>query len=417
MSSREFRNNLILISFCLNVGLGATTFNLYREFRSKFFEISSKFFFLISLIYLIGFCIYVFLIKKGFKNLITEYKILNSIERNLISIGAFYLKTDYYYVLPRIKILLKDNLIKITTDDLKIRKALENYQQNFSSALPEYLIVSNSYFNSFESEFIIQFRDEREDNRRVFKSLKEYSEHIKQLEKYSLEIDNTHRVNLIDYAHFGIFGSTGSGKTYLTQLLLLQAIIKGFDVSVFDVKRSYMAFSDFVDYETEPSRIVEKLEEVAEEMKERQNNLSDILKHDPRALAVEYGYRQKIIFIEEYIGLKSMLSDNKEYLKKLENLVKEISVLARSVNISLIIVSQSGSVDLIDSSIKNNLNKIFMGYLASNIQVSTFGQGVDVPIFTEIKKGYGYIQLDRVEQIKVPEIHYAVSELEKLNTA
>ena len=88
--------------------------------------------------------------------------------------------------------------------------------------------------------------------------------------------------------------------------------------------------------------------------------------------------------------------------------------MARSVNISLFIVAQSSSVDIIDSAIKNNLNKIFLGHLASNIQVSTFGTGVEVPLFSQIEKGYGYIQLDKVEQIKVPNVLYSVDELNQL---
>ena len=92
-------------------------------------------------------------------------------------------------------------------------------------------------------------------------------------------------------------------------------------------------------------------------MRDRQNNLADILKIDPQALAVRYGYRPKLVLIEEYIGLKTLL--DKEETKTLDRVVKEISVLARSVNISLVIVAQSSSVDIIDASIKNNLTGIW----------------------------------------------------------
>jgi DNA segregation ATPase FtsK/SpoIIIE-like protein len=228
-----------------------------------------------------------------------------------------------------------------------------------------------------------------------------------------MEVDEEHQIRLLDYSHWAILGSTGSGKSYLAQLLLIQFVRKCFDVRIYDVKKSYAAFSDIVEtYETEPERIIRNLKEVAEEMRERQNNLADIMKTDPRALAVQYGYRPIVVFIEEYIGLKTLL--DKEQTKTLENTVKEISVLARSVNISLFIVAQSSSVDIIDSAIKNNLNKIFLGHLASNISVSTFGTGVEVPLFSQIEKGYGYIQLDKVEQIKVPNVLYSVDELKQL---
>lgn len=314
--------------------------------------------------------------------------------------------------MPKININLNENKISIKTDDLKIRKKIETYSDQLSSALPDNFVVGDYFITNSGSEFIINFEDINKDTQAKFESLPEYLEHIDKLNKMVFEIDGKHLINLIDYPHFLIAGSTGSGKSYLTQLLAIQFIKKGYEVSIFDVKKSYSAFADFVDYETEPAKIIEKLKLVSEEMVKRQNELSEVLKYDPRALAIDRGYKQKIIIIEEFIGLKTLLS--KDEIKELDNIIKSISVLARSVNISIFLIAQSSSVDLIDSSIKNNLNKIFLGYLASNIAVSTFGNGVEVPAFTEIKKGYGYIQLNRIEQIKVPFVKYSVRDLNLL---
>jgi len=399
-----------------SVVVGATTFYFYEQYKLKFLITLTALFFLTSFLCALGLVVYIFVFKKGFKNFLLELKIRNNLEQNLISINAFYRKTENnIYFVPKIKINLDKSVIEIKTDDIKIRKSIENYEDLLSSALPDNLVVKDYYVSNSGNEFIIEFRDDEKDNQIVYKSLKEYLNHIDQKELFDIEIDNEHTINLIDYSHFGIFGSTGSGKSFLAQLLTIQFIRKGFEVSIYDVKQSYSAFTDYVDnYITEPTEILNSLLSVADEMKERQSALRDILKTNPRALAVDYGYKPKIVLIEEYIGLKTMLANDKEATKKLENTIKEISVLARSVNISLFIVAQSSNVDLIDASIKNNLNKIFLGYLASNIQVSTFGNGVEVPTFNKIKKGYGYIQLDKVEQIKVPNVIYSVEELKQI---
>jgi len=413
MTNRTIRNISVLFVLLTSVVIGATTLYFYKQYGLKILLALFYIALILFVVAVVVSCLYIFVIKKGFKNFIEEERIINNLEQNLISIGAYYkTETSNIYYLPKIKVFLDGNCVSIRIDDIKIRKLIESYEDKLSSALPSHLVVKDYYVSNTGNEFIISYRNEATDKQKAYSSLNSYLPHIKQLDKLCYEVDDEHIINLLDYPHFLIGGSTGSGKTYLAQLLIIQFISKGFNVSVYDVKKSYSAFSDYVDvYETDPFKILEKLKEVCEEMKERQNNLEQILKHDPRALAVNYGYQPKVIFIEEYIGLKTMLDKSS---KELDNLVKEISVLARSVNISLFIITQSSNVDTIDASIKNNLNKIFLGYLASNISVSTFGAGVDVPLFTQLEKGNGYIQLDRVEQIRVPKIVYSVNELETI---
>ena len=394
--------------------LGATAFCFFQEWNLNALHDLSAFFLVFFVLALAIELFYIIIIRKGCKRFFYEERIKAKIEQNLIAIGACYKsESSNFYCLPRIKLDFENSIVVLQLEDVKIRKQIEAYKEQLSTALPDALTVKDYYINNTGNQFIIRFKDETKDKQRTYKSLGEYLRHIDYNDQLTMEIDEEHRINLLDFSHWAILGSTGSGKSYLAQLLLIQFVRKGYDVRIYDVKKSYAAFSDIVEgYETEPERIIKNLKQVAEEMRERQNNLADILKHDPRALAVQYGYRPIVVFIEEYIGLKTLL--DKEQTKTLENIVKEISVLARSVNISLFIVAQSSSVDIIDSAIKNNLNKIFLGHLASNIQVSTFGTGVEVPLFSQIEKGYGYIQLDKVEQIKVPNVLYSVDELNQL---
>jgi len=414
MTSRTLLYTGSILVTIISAVIGATALYFYQEWNLTALRDLSVFFLVFFVVALAVELVYIIAIRKGFKRFLYEERIKTKIEQNLIAIGACYKsETSNFYCLPRIKLDFENSIVVLQLEDVKIRKQIEAYKDQLSTALPDALTVKDYYISNTGNQFIIRFKDEANDKQRIYKSLGEYLKHIDYNDQLIMEVDEEHRISLLDYSHWAILGSTGSGKSYLAQLLLIQFVRKCFDVRIYDVKKSYAAFSDIVeDYETEPERIIKNLKQVAEEMRERQNNLADIMKTDPRALAVQYGYRPIVVFIEEYIGLKTLL--DKEQTKTLENTIKEISVLARSVNISLFIVAQSSSVDIIDSAIKNNLNKIFLGHLASNISVSTFGTGVEVPLFSQIEKGYGYIQLDKVEQIKVPRVLFSVEELEQL---
>lgn len=414
MTSRTLLYTGSILVTIISAVIGATALYFYQEWNLTALRDLSVFFIVFFVVALAVELVYIIAIRKGFKRFLYEERIKTKIEQNLIAIGACYKsETSNFYCLPRIKLDFENSIVVLQLEDVKIRKQIEAYKDQLSTALPDALTVKDYYISNTGNQFIIRFKDEANDKQRIYKSLGEYLKHIDYNDQLIMEVDEEHRISLLDYSHWAILGSTGSGKSYLAQLLLIQFVRKCFDVRIYDVKKSYAAFSDIVeDYETEPERIIKNLKQVAEEMRERQNNLADIMKTDPRALAVQYGYRPIVVFIEEYIGLKTLL--DKEQTKTLENTIKEISVLARSVNISLFIVAQSSSVDIIDSAIKNNLNKIFLGHLASNISVSTFGTGVEVPLFSQIEKGYGYIQLDKVEQIKVPRVLFSVEELEQL---
>lgn len=412
MTNRTKLTIIILLILAVSTVSGATVLYYYLDTRNKFLLLIGYLCLIAAFVCSLVVILYI-LIKGGVKNAVLDFKIRRLIEQNLISIKAFYDTSDNgIYYLPQIKIDLRSCVIKIKIDDVKIRKQIESYEDTLSSALPGNYVVDNFYIDKYGKNFVIQFHDESTETQQTFKNLSDYLEEIDKNKKFEFEVDNRHKIDLLTFPHWLVSGSTGSGKSFLVQLLIIQFIRKGFEVSVYDVKKSYSAFEKYVEYSTDPEEILTKLESVAEEMNKRQIDLSDELRRNVRALAIDKGYKPKIIVIEEYIGLKTLL--NKDQLKTFENLIKRIVVLARSVNIHLFIVAQSSSVDLIDASIKNNLNKIFLGHLASNIAVSTFGNGVEIPYFTEVCKGYGYIQLDRIEQVKVPNVVYSVDELKNI---
>ena len=201
----------------------------------------------------------------------------------------------------------------------------------------------------------------------------------------------------------GVAGSTGSGKSYFANELVIQAIIKGWQVVICDLKRSYGLYKGFTDYSYEIDDILVKLKSVEAEMNLRMKKLQPELDKNPKTLAVDIGYKPMLVVIEEYISLQASL--DKKQKEELERVVKNISVLARQSNIHMMIVLQSAGTENINSTTRSNLTKVLLGNAQSNILSATFGTGVDLPcVNTKLSKGQGLIALDRITILRVPMI-------------
>lgn len=340
--------------------------------------------------------------NKGIKQYISKMILLESIERNLISIGAYTKIDDKNYVeLPKIKI--QKGKATINLSNLKIRTIIERYLDSFSTALPERYIVEDYYITQTNSEVVILFEDIKNYKYEEY-SIQEYKALVESMNTLDLYFDKKHIVSMNDYPHFLISGSSGSGKSYFANELVIQAIIKKWQVVICDLKRSYGLYRDFTDYVYELDDILEKLHFVESEMSQRMEKLQPELDKNPRALAVDIGYKPMLVVIEEYISLQASL--DKKQKEELERVVKNLSVLARQSNIHLLIVMQSAGTENIQSTTRSNLTKVLLGNAQSNILTATFGNGVDVPnSHTKMNKGEGLIQLDRITILRVPKIN------------
>lgn len=313
---------------------------------------------------IIGMVIVITLLKhKGIKNYISDMQLLNSIETNLMSVGAYIKNENKVFVeLPKIKI--KKGTVKISLKNLKIRTIIERYLDSFSTALPERYIVEDYYITQNNAEVIIIYEDLKTYKPEEY-LLVEYKQKIESMNMLDLYFDRKHIVNVNDYPHFLISGSTGSGKSYFANELVIQAIIKGWQVIICDLKRSYGLYRDFIDYSVEIDDIVAKLKSVETEMLQRMEKLQSELDKNPKTLAVDIGYKPMLVVIEEYISLQASL--DKKQKEELERVVKNISVLARQSNIHLMIVLQSAGTENINSTTRSNLTKILLGNAQSNI--------------------------------------------------
>lgn len=340
--------------------------------------------------------------NKGIKRYISKMLLLESIEKNLISIGAYIKRENKTFVeLPKIKI--RKGKVTISLSNLKIRAVIERYLDSFSTALPERYIVEDYYITQNNAEVIILFEDIKNFKYEEY-SIKEYKALIETMNTLEFYFDRKHIVNVNDYPHFLISGSSGSGKSYFANELVIQAIINKWQVVICDLKRAYGLYKEFTDYAYEIDCIIDKLHSVESEMAQRMERLQPELDKNPRALAVDIGYKPMLVVIEEYISLQASL--DKKQKEELERVVKNISVLARQNNIHLMIVLQSAGTENIQSTTRSNLTKVLLGNAQSNILNATFGNGVDIPnAHTKMNKGEGLIQLDRITIIRVPKIN------------
>ena len=324
--------------------------------------------------------------------------LLSHIENNLISVGAYTKPENKVFVeLPKIRI--KKGKIRIRLKNLEIRVIIEKYLNSFSTALPDRYIVEDYYISQNHSEVIIIYEDTKnyEPERYL---LKDYIGKIGALDLLTLYFDRKHTVSLRDYPHILLSGQSSSGKSYLANQLVIQAIVKGFDVVILDIKRSYGLYKAYVDYYYEPEDIIAKLRSVEAEMYSRMQQLQPVLDKNPNTLAVDVGIKPMLVVIEEYISLLSSLE--KKQKEEVEGIVKNLSVLARQSNIHLLMVMQAAGTENINATTRSNLAvKVLLGNAQSNILTATFGTGVDLPQ-CHMEKGQGLIQLDRVTVLRVP---------------
>ncbi len=131
--------------------------------------------------------------------------------------------------------------VVINLSNLKIRAVIERYLDLFSTALPERYIVEDYYITQNNSEVIILFEDIKTFKYEKY-SIQEYKNLVESMNTLDLYFDRKHIVSVNDYPHFLISGSSGSGKSYFANELVIQAIIKKWQVVICDLKRVLMGF-------------------------------------------------------------------------------------------------------------------------------------------------------------------------------
>ena len=171
-------------------------------------------------------------------------------------------------------------------------------------------------------------------------------------------------VNLTHIPHILLGGSTGSGKSVLLKLLLMQALRKGAEVYIADFKGGV----DFPKVWHEKCRmcfteedLCDTLDRLVEELERRKSALKALGCPNIDAYN-EIAERplQRLIFacdeVAEVLDKTGRSKEDKELLAQIENRLSTIARLGRAFGIHLILATQRPDANIIPGQIKNNMD-------------------------------------------------------------
>ena len=176
-------------------------------------------------------------------------------------------------------------------------------------------------------------------------------------------------VDLDVYPHILLGGSTGSGKTNLLKLLLMQCIKKDYAVYIADFKGkvdfSYK-WDKYCHFVTTIEDVISNLDGICKELLDRQiifgsKGYKDIDIYNEQ----EENKLQHIVFAcDEVAELMDTTGYNKEEKNKIAIVQRKLSMIARlgrAFGIHLLLATQRPSVDVINGAIKNNISARICG--------------------------------------------------------
>lgn len=171
-------------------------------------------------------------------------------------------------------------------------------------------------------------------------------------------------INLAHVPHILLGGSTGSGKSGLLKLLLMQALCKGAEVYIADFKggvdfpkvwhqKCHLCFS-----EQELLDILSQLTEALEDRKRifAENGYANIDEY----IKVMGQPLPRLFFacdeVAEVLDKTGRSKEEKELINQIENRLSKIARLGRAFGIHLILATQRPDANILPGQIKNNLD-------------------------------------------------------------
>lgn len=171
-------------------------------------------------------------------------------------------------------------------------------------------------------------------------------------------------VNLAHIPHILLGGSTGSGKSALLKLLLMQALHKGAELFIADFKggidflpiwhfKCWMCFNEH--------DLLKMLTDLVNELKRRKALFQDAGCSDIDAYnRLEQEHLKRWVFacdeVAEVLDKTGRSKEDKEVLTKIENKLSTIARLGRAFGIHLILATQRPDANILPGQVKNNLD-------------------------------------------------------------
>ena len=177
-------------------------------------------------------------------------------------------------------------------------------------------------------------------------------------------------ISLKDMPHILLAGSTGSGKTFLLKLLLMQLAYKGAKETIVDFKGG-MDFGQFWTAHAQILTTIDQLEKHLLELVEnelprrtkmiKEAGCKDI---DDFNIEVDYTFPRLILAIDEVaevLDKKGLKKEQKEKIEKIEGFLSTIARLGRAVGIHVILSMQRPDANVLAGQIKNNIDARICG--------------------------------------------------------
>lgn len=171
-------------------------------------------------------------------------------------------------------------------------------------------------------------------------------------------------VNLSELPHIMIGGGTGSGKTWLLRLMMLQALEKKALVICVDFKGGldFCRWQNKCKIVVDTTELISVLEDIVSILQKRRTLLREVgaINVDEYNQIVPKSKRlQRVIIaldeIAEVLSKTALSKSEKEDVNKIERFLSVICCQGRSFNINAILCTQRPSADLLTGSIRSNL--------------------------------------------------------------
>lgn len=299
-------------------------------------------------------------------------------------------KTETRAILPKIRFVLVDkNEIQLKIEN-RPNYEIKLTNLNFGSSLQGW-VVNNKYLTNDNHWMIYELMNEdvEQEHFTEYEKFKNWLATYK-FSNYSYVLDEYTARKL---QSLYVFGVTGSGKSFLVEMLLLELVAQGInDISICDPKNSDLAvMANILHWQLsiDPDSSVTMLANAVQELEQRQTKLNTLMNKDGELAKTydDYGLKPKIVVIDEVSALVALM--NKKQLAQFVAMVKQIVLKGRQLGVYVILIQQKYLSTDMPTSVKENCGVILMGKNGAMTQQTTFNQQLaprSMPI------GSGYVQ-------------------------
>lgn len=266
---------------------------------------------------------------------------------------------------------------------------LKKFEEALEAGLPENYLISSFAKNSETKEYEVEIFDSRVYRGRKFANIEQLDWHLGKVSVggYQFKIGGK-SIDMRDTPHFLIGGASGSGKTNLLYLLMIQALWGQAEVHVVDMKLEMSSISDSVPFYYRYEDVMDLLDRLILTIQERTAYMADNGIRD-----CSEKYNAVYLFFDELAGFSLACSSTKEQ-KEFQRKIGQIILMGRKAGVFAVISGQyhTNETSLSVAARESLSVKIALG--RAN-RTALEGLGMNVEDFSmgnrQFRKGEGFI--------------------------